>query len=71
MAVNVCAPTNRFSIHKPTTKRTLNLLKDVSKNDWYKQYLISAEYMEKASSLYLGIDKPLPDIFYNPTDYHY
>ena len=27
--------------------------------------------MEKASSLYLGIDKALPDVFYNQTDYNY
>ena len=46
-------------------------IKDVSKNDWYKQYLIPIEYMEKASSLYLGIDKKLPYIFYNQSDYKY
>lgn len=46
-------------------------IKDVSKNDWYKQYLIPIEYMEKASSLYLGIDNKLPYIFYNQSDYKY
>lgn len=46
-------------------------IKDISKNDWYKQYLIPIEYMEKASSLYLGIGNGLPDIFYNQADYNY
>ena len=46
-------------------------IKDVSQNDWHKQYLIPIEYMEKASSLYLGIDNKLPDIFYNQSDYNY
>lgn len=46
-------------------------IKDISKNDWYKQYLIPIEYIEKASSLYLGIVNNLPDIFYNQSDYNY
>lgn len=46
-------------------------IKDVSQNDWYKQYLIPVEYMEKASSLYLGIVNKLPEKFLNMPDYNY